>query len=181
MTFPKPYADAVQRLRVPGGFVLLGAFLLLSDPSLERILWGLPVSFLGLAIRAWAAGHLEKNENLTVSGPYAHVRNPLYGGSLLLAGGLVIGSRSWAVAAIFTATFLLIYLPVIQQEEQHLRKLFPAYRAYAERVPSLVPRLSPAPSDKPFRAALYGRNKEWRALSGYLIGLLYLVVRATIG
>ncbi len=181
MTFPKPYADAVQRLRVPGGFVLLGAFLLLSDPNLERIVWGLPVSFLGLAIRAWAAGHLEKNQSLTMSGPYAHVRNPLYGGSLLLAGGLVIGSRSWAVAAIFAATFLLIYLPVIQLEEQHLRKLFPDYGAYAGRVPSLVPRLAPIPSEKPFRAALYRKNKEWKALSGYLIGLLYLVARAVTG
>lgn len=181
MTFPKPYADAVQRLRVPGGFILLGTFLLLSQPSLERILWGLPVSFLGLAIRAWAAGHLEKNENLTMSGPYAHVRNPLYAGSLLLAGGLVIGSRSWAVAAIFTATFVLIYLPVIQLEEQHLRKLFASYKGYAERVPSLWPQLRPVPSDRRFQATLYQRNKEWKALSGYLFGLVYLIARAVLG
>jgi protein-S-isoprenylcysteine O-methyltransferase Ste14 len=178
VTFPKPYADTVQRLRVPGGFLLLGSFLLLSNPSLERVLWGLPVSFLGLLIRSWAAGHLEKNENLTTSGPYAHVRNPLYAGSLLLAGGLVIGSRSWAVAAIFTFTFLLIYLPVIQLEEQHLRKLFQSYKGYAERVPSLLPRLTPAGDGKPFRMSLYHRNKEWRALSGYLFGLVYLLVRS---
>lgn len=177
MRFPKPYADLVQRFRVPGGFVILGAFLLLAAPTNLTIVRGLPLCAIGLAIRAWAAGHLEKNQDLAQSGPYAHVRNPLYVGSLLLAGGMVIAANSLLMAAIFAAAFLLIYLPVIQLEEQHLRKLFPGYQAYARKVPSLLPQLTPGGGSKPFQWRMYWRNQEWKALLGFLVGLLWLLVR----
>ena len=75
--FPKPYADAVARLRVPSGFLLLIAFAWLSRPSEASLLRGVPISLAGLALRAWAAGHLEKNQKLVDSGPYRHTRNPL--------------------------------------------------------------------------------------------------------
>lgn len=178
MSFPKPYADFVQRFRVPGGFVLLGSFLFFSQPTPLSILYGLPISIIGLLIRSWAAGHLAKNEDLAQSGPYAHVRNPLYLGSLFLAGGLVYGSRSPAVFGIFTAAFLLIYLPVIQLEEQHLRSLFPGYAQYAARVPALIPTFRTAASQKQFRPELFRRNKEWKAMLGYLCGLAWLYWRA---
>lgn len=178
MKFPKPYADFVQRFRVPGGFLLLGSFLYFSRPTLQSILYGLPISFIGLFIRGWAAGHLAKNEDLAQSGPYAHVRNPLYLGSLFLAGGLVCSSRSPIVFAIFTAAFLLIYLPVIQLEEQHLRSLFPGYSQYASRVPALIPGFSTTSSPKQFRPELFQRNKEWKAILGYLFGLAWLYWRA---
>ncbi|MBL8174427.1 MAG: isoprenylcysteine carboxylmethyltransferase family protein [Bryobacterales bacterium] len=178
MKFPKPYADFVQRFRVPGGFLLLGSFLALSQPTMQSIAYGIPVSLVGLLIRVWAAGHLAKNEDLAQSGPYAHVRNPLYLGSLFLAGGLVWGSQSSLVFGIFAGAFLLIYLPVIQLEEEHLRALFPRYGKYAERVPALLPRLGGKGSPKHFRGELFRRNKEWKAMLGYLCGLLWLVYRA---
>lgn len=177
MRFPKPYADLVQRLRVPSGFVILAAFLLMAQPTGESILRGLPLCAIGLAIRGWAAGHLAKNEDLAQSGPYAHVRNPLYAGSLALAGGMVIAANNLALALIFAAVFLLIYLPVIQLEEEHLRKLFPNYSVYAENVPSLIPRLSAFGAQKPFRWPLYRRNQEWKALTGFLVGLAWLAIR----
>jgi protein-S-isoprenylcysteine O-methyltransferase Ste14 len=93
--FPKPYADAVAKLRVTCGFVLVAAFLWLSAPTLTSLAAGIPVSILGLALRAWAAGHLQKDSTLTDSGPYAWVRNPLYLGTLSTAAGFVIASRRW--------------------------------------------------------------------------------------
>ena len=126
MSFPKPYADAVAKLRVPCGFVMVAAFLWLSTPSLESLMAGLPVAFAGLALRAWAAGHLEKNQTLTQSGPYAHLRNPLYLGTLTVAAGFAVASRRWELGLLFAAVFGFIYLPVVELEEQHLRKLFPA-------------------------------------------------------
>jgi len=177
--FPKPYADTVQRLRVPGGFVLLAAFLLLSDPTMDSIVLGIPLSIIGLLIRAWAAGHLAKNQQLAQSGPYALVRNPLYVGSLLMAAGVVVSSRSWPLAAVFLAAFVLIYLPVIQLEEEHLRRLFPKYGEYANRVPSLLPRFSQGGGAQgTFRMATYIRNREWRAVSGYLFAVVVLVWKA---
>ena len=102
--FPKPYADFVARLRVPGGFLLAAAFLWLSAPTPASLVSGLPVSVLGLVLRAWAAGHLAKNEQLATGGPYAWVRNPLYLGTLVVAAGLSIAARSYGLAVLFAAT-----------------------------------------------------------------------------
>ena len=179
MSFPKPYADRVAKLRVPFGFILVGAFLWLSAPSMLSLALGLPVSILGLALRAWAAGHLEKNTTLADGGPYAHVRNPLYIGTLLTAAGLVIASRRWELGVLFAAVFLLIYLPVVELEEQHLRSLFPEYDAYAQRVPKLVPRIG-ATSPKHFRWSVYMKNQEHQALLGFLAGAAVLVAKAVI-
>jgi len=175
--FPKPYADLVARLRVPSGFLIVIVFAWFAEPTAQSMRWGVPVSLAGLALRAWAAGCLAKNRQLATGGPYAFTRNPLYIGTLLVAGGLAIAARSAALAALFAAVFLLVYLPVIQNEEQHLRKIFPEYAAYADRVPALWPRFTPAPTDNPnpFRAALYLKNQEYQAGAGFVAGMLFLL------
>lgn len=178
MLFPKPYADAVAKLRVPSGFLLVAAFAWLADPTRLSLAWGLPLSIAGLLLRGWAAGHLAKNQQLATGGPYAYVRNPLYVGTLMVAAGLVVGTRRVELAILFAAVFLFIYLPVIQNEEQHLRKLFPAYSVYADRVPALVPCRAPIHSEGRFRAGLYIKNQEYQALLGYLAGLAYLIWKA---
>jgi protein-S-isoprenylcysteine O-methyltransferase Ste14 len=174
--FPKPYADAVARLRVPSGFLIVVVFAWFSRPTPQSMSIGIPLSLLGLALRAWAAGCLAKNQQLATGGPYAYARNPLYIGTLLVAAGLALASRSIGLAVLFTAVFLFVYLPVIQNEEQHLRKIFPEYAAYAERVPALVPRLKPASAKNlnPFRAALYLKNQEYQAGLGFVAGMLFL-------
>jgi protein-S-isoprenylcysteine O-methyltransferase Ste14 len=177
MIFPKPYADFVQRLRVAYGFVLLATFASLSRPTVRALLIGLPISLLGLAIRAWAAGHLEKNRRLTTSGPYAWVRNPLYVGTLLAALGVVIASRSLALAIVLAIAFLFVYLPVIELEEQHLRNLFPEYGVYAEQVYRLFPLRKWSGPGKPFSWAAYRRNKEHKAALGFFVALVWLVIR----
>src|ERR1700730_15558980 len=144
--FPKPYADRVARLRVFTGFVLVAAFAWFSKPDLPSLIWGLPVSMIGLLVRAWATGHLEKNLRLAQSGPYAYVRNPLYLGTALVAAGLVMASRRWILAALFAAVFILVYLPVIELEEQPLHSLFPEFTAYARMVPPLHPAFGFTPS-----------------------------------
>ena len=147
--FPKPYADRVAKLRVPFGFLLVAAFAGFSHPTWVTTRDGLPVSLCGLALRAWAAGHLAKNAQLARSGPYACVRNPLYIGTLLVAAGLVVASAGSAWESLLAAVFGLIYLPVIQLEEQHLRSLFPEYAAYAQRVNALLPWPAPSTSGAP--------------------------------
>ena len=177
MSFPKPYADRVAKLRVFFGFVLVATFIWLSAPTARSLAIGLPVAILGLALRAWAAGHLEKNLDLARSGPYAHVRNPLYLGTAAVAAGFVIASRRWELGIVFGAVFLLVYLPVVELEEQHLRSLFPAYADYASRVPKLLPRLG-AGGAKQFQWSLYRRNREYEALAGFLAGVAILCFKA---
>jgi protein-S-isoprenylcysteine O-methyltransferase Ste14 len=175
--FPKPYADAVARLRVPSGFLIVIVFGWFSRPTAESMAIGMPVSLVGLALRAWAAGCLAKNQQLATGGPYAYTRNPLYIGTLLVAAGLAIASRSPGLAALFVVVFLLVYLPVIQNEEQHLRKIFPEYAGYAERVPALFLRFSSSAEKNlnPFRAELYLKNQEYQAGLGFLAGMLFLL------
>jgi protein-S-isoprenylcysteine O-methyltransferase Ste14 len=179
MLFPKPYADAVAKLRVPSGFLLVAAFAWLATPDLHSLSLGIPVSIVGLMIRAWAAGHLAKNSQLATGGPYRYVRNPLYVGTLLVAAGLVLATRRVELAILFGLVFALVYLPVIQNEEQHLRKIFPSYAQYAERVPALLPVKNPLESSERFRPDLYMRNQEYQALLGYLTGLAFMVWKAT--
>jgi len=177
VSFPKPYADAVARLRVPFGFLLVAAFVWFSAPTRTSLEAGLPVSLAGLALRAWAAGHLEKNLALAASGPYAHVRNPLYLGTLAAAAGFAIAARRWELAVLFAVVFLLVYLPAVELEEQHLRSLFPDYADYARRVPKFVPRLA-GNSSQHFRWSLYIRNREYEALAAFLAGAAVLVWKA---
>lgn len=175
--FTKPYADTVAKLRVPSGFLIVLVFGWFSHPTGQSMSYGLPVSVLGLGLRAWAAGCLAKNQELATGGPYAYTRNPLYIGTLMVAAGLAMAARSGWLGALFAAVFLFVYLPVIQLEEQHLRAIFPEYAAYAAQVPALWPRLTAAPpkNPNPFRAALYLKNKEFNAGAGFAAGVLFLL------
>lgn len=175
--FAKPYADFVARLRVPCGFLLLVAFAWLSRPDAESMEIGLPLAVLGLLLRGWAAGHLAKNENLATSGPYAYVRNPLYLGTLIVALGIVIACRSIPLAVIFAAVFLLVYFPVIELEEQHLRDIFPGYAEYAARVRRFLPRWGAKAPAARFRWKLYFKNEEYKALAGLALAVGWLVFK----
>ena len=177
LQFPKRYADLVARLRVPSGFLIVIVFAWFSRPTAESLWVGLPFALCGLAIRAWAEGCLEKNQQLATGGPYAYTRNPLYIGTLLVAAGLVIASRSVGLGLLFTAVFALVYLPVIQLEEQHLRRLFPEYQRYAEEVPMLWPRIAAAPRRDAFRFSQYRKNQEYQAALGLALGIAFLIWR----
>jgi len=177
--FPKPYADRVARLRVTAGFVMVAAFVVFSRPSPRSLAIGIPLSLAGLALRAWAAGHLAKNQRLATSGPYAFTRNPLYLGTLLAALGLAAAGRSLATGILFSALFALVYLPAIELEEQHLMAILPDYADYAARVPILVPRIPSDLGPDAFSFALYRKNREYQALLGWFVGVAWLLVRAS--
>lgn len=175
--FPKPYADFVARLRVPMGFLLAAAFAWFAYPTPRSLACGIPISLAGLALRAWAAGHLAKNQQLSTGGPYAYIRNPLYAGTLLIAVGLATAARSVWLAALFVAVFLLVYLPAVMLEEQHLNTLFPEFEAYAAAVPSLIPYRRPRQPSSQFSLELYRKNREYQALLGFAAGLVWLIFR----
>lgn len=181
MAFPKKFAEFVARTRVVAGFVVLGAFLWLSAPTLQSIAVGGAVGLIGIAVRAWAAGHLAKNEKLATSGPYAYVRNPLYVGTLITGIGFGIAGANWAIGALLIAFFILYYLPVVEEEERHLAKILEGYDEYRRKTPKLWPRLTPAYTGGPaFRRDLYLRNQEYQALIGYGVVLAFLAAKAAL-
>src|SRR5262245_44960261 len=113
-------AAVFARWRVRLGYVLAIFVLWFARPTPRSIVIGALVGTVGLLIRAYAAGYLHKQSVLTVTGPYAYTRNPLYLGSSVLALGAGIATRSWVSAAILAAYFVLVYGVVMRREEQEL-------------------------------------------------------------
>jgi protein-S-isoprenylcysteine O-methyltransferase Ste14 len=158
-----------KRIRVPLGFAFAIFFLWLARPSLLFLLLSLILVVPGVCLRAYASGYVKKNAELTVTGPYAYTRNPLYLGSMLIAFGFALASRSMWIAIALAALFALIYVPVIRGEEQFLRGKFPGFDAYAARVPRLLPRLTRgtnAHDGGGFSSTLYRKHREYNALMG---------------
>ena len=194
-----------RRIRVPLGFVTAALYVFEvarrpTHPS--AIAWSLLLVLPGLALRAAASGTVKKNRELTVTGPYAHTRNPLYLGSMLMAAGFAVALLSWPLALVLAAGFAVVYIPVIAGEEQFLRATFPGFDDYCRsgprRVPRIVhgrPRLTPAqaqngqaiPPDPPpaanppsssFSLALYLKHREYNsAIGAALLYLSLLVLR----
>ena len=178
MPFPKRYAEIAARWRVKVGFVVVVLFLWLARPTWTSLAAGTAIGLCGMALRAWAAGHLAKNERLATSGPFAHVRHPLYLGSLTVGVGFAVSSAHVGMAVLLLSYFLLFFLPVVEEEEAHLRNLFPAYIDYATRVPRLFPRWATAGCPKErFRFSLYKKNQECQALAGFVCGSALLAVK----
>lgn len=101
---------------------------------------GITVCFLGASLRVWASGYLHKDRQLTVSGPYAWVRNPLYLGTYLMGIGALASTQAWIALAGLTLVFAGVYHFIILQEEQKLQKLFgPSYELYCRSVPRFFP------------------------------------------
>src|SRR3979490_3609773 len=92
------------------------AVLYFSRPTPRSILLGALTGIIGLWVRAYAAGYLHKQEVLTVTGPYAYTRNPLYLGSPFRALGAGIATRSWISAVILIFYFTVFYSIVMRRE-----------------------------------------------------------------
>src|SRR5260370_35486531 len=106
----------MQRWRVPLGFACAALFFVLSRPRPLTLIVGGVIALPGLALRAWAIGHLRKNDALAVTGPYAYTRNPLYLGSFLIGVGFTIASGRFVLGFLFAALFLGIYVPFMRVE-----------------------------------------------------------------
>lgn len=172
-----------QRIRVPLGFLFGAAFLWLAPryATPDRIAIGGAVALVGILIRAWATGHIVKNEVLTTTGPYAHTRNPLYFGSFLLALGFAIAAH-WAAVVLVCVFWYVVYKPTIAGERAFLRDRYgAAWDEFEANVPAFFPRLSPwsgpAGADRSggFSFALYLRHNEWQAGLGFVLVLAWLM------
>lgn len=166
--------------RVRLGYPLAIAVLWFSRPTPRSILLGAPVGVVGLWLRAYAAGYLHKQEVLTVTGPYAYTRNPLYLGSAILALAAGIATHSWMAALILIVYFAIFYSVVMRREEKELSlRHGPAFREYARAVPLFLPHLRgaklPGTSAGSFSFAQYKKNHEWQAALGFLLLLAVLL------
>ncbi len=168
---------------MPAGFLFAAVFLYFARPTLIWWCAGAAVAALGLALRTWAAGYLEKWQRLAVSGPYRHTRNPLYLGSFLMGAGFGLASgRLWLLGA-FVVLFAVIYIPVMRREEGELRQAYAGdFESYRQQVPLFFPwpgaqfrGLERGPGNFLWERVI--SNREYRAAIGYLAVLAALLVK----
>lgn len=125
----------------------------LLDSPFAAALLGLCVALSGQAIRIGTIGldyiirgGRERRvyaENLVTSGVYAHSRNPMYVGNLLMITGVCITANSWGCVGTAVPLFLMAYLAITRAEESYLADRFgPAFEDYCRDVPRFLPRLS---------------------------------------
>ena len=176
-----------RSLRLPLAWVLGLAFFWMARPVAESVWIGGVIVLAGLAIRGWAAGVLDKDRKLAVSGPYAFTRNPLYVGSFLLGTGAAVAGGRPLLGVVFLGYFALAYRTAMAHESTSLEARFrDGYRDYRDSVPSFVPRLSPyrpqpdlGVETTDFSLARYMRNREYEAALGAVAGMVLLVLKAT--
>lgn len=181
MPEPAGWSKIARRIRVPLGFAFAALYLWLARPTWAFIGYGAISIVPGLLLRARASGHVRKNEVLAATGPYAHTRNPLYLGSLLIGVGFAIAARSWGIALGLIVMFFAIYVPVIGGEEKFLREKFPEFEEYARNVPRMFPRLRAfrggRESSGDFSFELYRKHHEYNALVGTLLMIAALAAK----
>jgi len=175
---PAGWGRIARRIRVPLGFAFAAFYLWRAKPTWICLAIGTVLAAMGIFVRAVASGHVDKNRVLTMSGPYAYVRNPLYLGSMIIGIGFAIAARDLWVVITILLLFLVIYLPVIRSEEAFLHGQFPEYEAYAHRVPSLLPRtLLFRQMTTGFSCELYLRHREYNSLLGATAVVAALVAK----
>ncbi len=173
-------ATPIQRYRVPLGFLFAAVFLIFARPEILTLIVGGAIALAGLFVRAWASGHIRKNQTLAVSGPYAYTRNPLYLGSFVLGIGFTMAAGVWWLGLVFIALFLGIYLPVMRVEASELTHIFgEEYQEYARRVPLFFPHFAAYNKSKnKFDFDLYLRYREYQAALGLIFAWSILLAKA---
>ncbi len=172
------WARVARRIRVPLGFIFAVVFVLLARPTRNSLIAGALVMIPGLLLRGRASGHVQKDKQLTTSGPYAYTRNPLYLGSLMLAAGFALAARSWWIVVLMLLMFAVIYIPVIAGEERYLRQTFAEYDDYARHVPRMLPRFTRYGNQQSaYSSARYWKHREYEASIGCVVVLAILAVK----
>jgi protein-S-isoprenylcysteine O-methyltransferase Ste14 len=173
-------------------YVIGVGLLVFFPPRPAGFIAAAPLIVLGLALRSWGAGHLVKNDALTLTGPYAHLRHPLYAGTILVATGFAVlfgGLLGVILMALIWPWFAFRYFPRKERTESaRLEALYgDEFKAYRDAVPALWPRRvgwSPASSSpneplepRQWELDRYSDNNELGTVLAVIGGLLVIWIR----
>jgi protein-S-isoprenylcysteine O-methyltransferase Ste14 len=169
-------------MRTRAAWLIVVPFLALARPSTVLLAVGGVLTVLGLALRAWSAGTIDKGRSLAVRGPYAYTRNPLYLGSFALGTGLALSGGHWMWPVAFAFFFASVYGRTMRRETAELTALFgDRYTEYAAHVPAFLPRLTPYKPETDesagFAWSRYLGYREWEALLGVAAAFAVLSLR----
>jgi len=171
-------AGALARRRVAIGFVCGALVFWLAKPTGTTVVAGTSIAIVGECLRVWASGHLNKAREVTVSGPYRWFAHPLYVGSAVMGAGLAVTSNSVAVAGVIALYLAVTITAAIKNEEAFLRRTFgDRYDRYRYRRPAAA--AADEDANRHFSLAQAMANREHRALVGFAVAVLLLVLKAT--
>jgi hypothetical protein len=160
---------------VPAGFAFGAAVFWLARPTTASLAAGSAIAAVGVGLRVWASGHLNKAREVTTSGPYRWFAHPLYMGSSIIGVGLAIASHD-VVAAVLIGVYLLTTLTAaMRSEERYLQRTFgdryDRYRSGRD--------VNAEAERRRFSFAKAIANREHRALVGVVVAVLLLALKAT--
>jgi protein-S-isoprenylcysteine O-methyltransferase Ste14 len=178
------------RSYTPIPFLLLG--IVYNEVSIWSLIAGFLVALSGELLRLWGVSYAGSETRTTgdvggsflvVSGPFAHVRNPLYVGNILLYTGIGIMSAAiFPYLQIITVCYFVFqYIYIIKEEEGYLRKTYGAdFEEYCKNVNRFLPRLT-AYKKEGLAQPVYDLNKglrsERRSLQAFgLTTLTFLII-----
>lgn len=134
---------------------------------------GLTLVVLGLALRSWAVGILRKDRELTTTGPYRLIRNPLYVGSFLMMFGFCTLIADPLNLLFVVGPVLVIYVVKVRNEEQLLARLFPAqWTEFSQSTPRFFPWPKRVSLKADWRASQWMRSREYQAVLASLVALV---------
>lgn len=155
----------------------------------ETALWlGFAVAFIGQAVRVTTIGlkYIIRGgrhrrvyaEDLVTDGLFAHTRNPLYVGNVLILIGLGIMSNTLWFNIILSPLFLIFYQAIIRAEENFLRNKFgKAFDQYCADTNRWLPKLKGL--GKTLRSMEFNWNrviiKEYTATFIWLTGAVLMI------
>jgi protein-S-isoprenylcysteine O-methyltransferase Ste14 len=178
------------RSYTPIPFLIL--MLIFEDASVLSLIIGFAIALTGELIRLWGvswAGSETRTTGgvggtyLVISGPFAHVRNPLYVGNILLYFGLGVMSLALFpyLQIVAIAFFIVQYHFIVKEEESFLiTKFSEDYKKYFKNVPRFGWRLTPYKDDsipQPEFNLSKGLKSETRTLQAFSIVALLIVIK----
>jgi protein-S-isoprenylcysteine O-methyltransferase Ste14 len=164
--------NTLAQKRVPLGFAAGALVLWFAQPTISTLTAGASIAVVGEGLRIWAAGHLIKAREVTITGPYRWFAHPLYVGSSIVGAGLALAARNLVATGIIALYLTVTLTAAIRSEESFLRRTFgDRYDRYR--------RGSSVADERRFSFARAKANHEDRALVGLLVAVLLLALKAT--
>lgn len=157
---------------------------LVAEPEPAWFIPGAILTLAGELLRLWAAGHLRKNKQLTTTGPYAYVKNPLYLGTLLITTGYSAMAKNVYIMIAGFVWFFIYYAPYKKKQEQEklIGTFGDKWLEYDKAVPDYIPRLTPYPgrTGNRWSWSVVKENSEHETAAAVFIGfavMLFMLLR----
>jgi len=165
----------------------LVVMILIARPTVVSFILGIVLVILGELTRLWGVSYAGSETRTTgtvgatylvTSGPFSHVRNPLYLGNMIMYFGFGIISNSLVLALIGLLYFLFQYSLIVSLEEESLfKKFLDEYIEYYSEVPRFIPRIKKYKSEASHQIEIdwkKGIKSEKRTLQAIFLVIILL-------